>query len=148
MSLAFVQSDLAILRPVVALIGWSLVIWLWMYATRIPAMKRAGIDGKGLVGSTGADLRARIEPRSQWPADNYNHLMEQPTIFYAVCLTLAMAGAGSEANAVIAWAYVGLRILHSLIQILSNRVMVRFFVFALATLTLFALTARAEIAIF
>lgn len=132
-----------ILAPVVALICWTLVMWVWMYATRLPGMKRAGIDAKNLVGSVGADLRAKIEPRSQWPADNYNHLMEQPTIFYAVALALAVGGMGGGLNVQLAWAYVGLRIVHSLIQVTVNRVLWRFAVFALASLALLALCIHA-----
>ena len=142
------ETNAPILAPVVALICWSLFMWLWMYATRLPAMKRAGIDTKNLVGGIGADLRARIEPRSQWPADNYNHLMEQPTLFYAVALVLAMTGWGSGLNATIAWVYVALRILHSLVQVLSNRVIVRFAIFSLATLALMALAVHAALAVF
>jgi hypothetical protein len=143
----FMDTNAPILAPVVALICWTLVMWLWMYATRLPGMKRAGIDAKDLVGTNGADLRARIDPRWQWPADNYNHLMEQPTIFYAVCLVLAMVGWGHGINATIAWVYVGLRILHSLVQVLSNRVLVRFAVFSLATLALIALAIHAAMAV-
>lgn len=142
------ETNAPILAPVVALICWSLFMWLWMYATRLPAMKRAGIDTKNLVGGAGADLRARIEPRSQWPADNYNHLMEQPTLFYAVALVLAMIGWGSGLNATIAWIYVALRILHSLVQVLSNRVIVRFAIFSLATLALMALALHAAMVVF
>lgn len=142
------DTNAPILTPVVALICWTLVMWVWMYATRLPAMKRAGIDTKNLVGGSGADLRARIEPRSQWPADNYNHLLEQPTIFYAVCLVLAITGWGDGLNATIAWVYVALRVLHSLVQILSNRVIVRFAIFSLATLALMALALHAAMVVF
>ena len=82
-----------ILLPMLALAGWTLIVWLWMYATRLPAMSRAGIDGIGMVGSTGKSLRddlvAKGEVRTSWVADNYNHLHEQPTVFYATCLALA-----------------------------------------------------------
>jgi hypothetical protein len=142
------DTNAPILAPVVALICWTLVMWVWMYATRLPAMKRAGIDTTNLVGGNGADLRTRIEQRSQWPADNYNHLMEQPTLFYAVALVLAMTGWGSGLNATIAWIYVALRILHSLVQVLSNRVLVRFAIFSLATLALMALAVHAAMAVF
>ncbi len=125
----------AILEPVVALAAWTMIIWIWMYATRLPAMGRAGIDGKNMVGSTGRGLRddliAKGEERASWVADNYNHLHEAPTIFYAVSMVLAMIGQGDNLNATIAWVYVGLRVAHSLLQILSNRVIVRFALFAL-----------------
>ncbi len=133
----------AIFGPVIALIGWTLVMWLWMYATRIPAMKRAKIDVANLTGGTGADLRAKIDTKSQWPADNYNHLLEQPVIFYAICIVLALIDQGDNFNATIAWAYVALRIAHSLVQVTTNRVIIRFSLFALATIALIMLTAHA-----
>lgn len=137
-----------ILAPIVALIAWSLVMWLWMYATRIPAMSAARIDTMNLVGGSGADLKAIIPPKAQWPADNYNHLMEQPTLFYAVALVLALLGQGGGVNLTIAWAYVGLRVVHSLVQATVNRVIIRFSIFVLATLCLIALTLHAAIVVF
>jgi hypothetical protein len=137
----FEQSP--ILAPVVALVAWSLVMWIWMYATRLPAMARAKIDTTNLVGGNGEDLRKVLEPKAQWPADNYNHLMEQPTLFYAIAITLALLGWGGGMNATIAWAYVVLRVLHSILQATVNRVIVRFALFTLSTLCLIALTVHA-----
>ncbi len=141
-----------ILKPVIALAAWTMLIWLWMYATRLPAMSRAGIDGTKMVGSTGKGLRddliAKGEERASWVADNYNHLHEAPTVFYAVALVLAMIGQGDGFNATLAWVYVGLRIAHSLTQILFNRVLVRFALFVLSTLALMALVLHAAMALF
>ncbi len=140
-----------IIAPVVALVAWTLVIWIWMYATRLPAMARAGIDGTKLVGSNGpslrADMLAKGETRASWVADNYNHLMEQPTHFYAVALALALMDQGAGINATIAWVYVGLRVTHSLVQVTVNRVLVRFALFTLSTLCLMALTLHAALAL-
>lgn len=136
-----------ILATVVALAAWSLVMWLWMYATRLPAMRKAKIDTFNLVGGAGSDLKAIIPPKQQWPADNYNHLHEQPTIFYAIAITHALIGTGDGVNLTIAWAYVALRVLHSLVQVLVNRVIVRFTLFSLSSLCLIALTLHAAMAI-
>jgi hypothetical protein len=136
----------AIFGPVIVLIGWTLIMWLWMYFTRIPAMKRAKIDVANLTGGTGADLRAKIDTKSQWPADNYNHLLEQPVLFYAICIVLALMEQGDNLNAQIAWAYVALRIAHSLIQVTTNRVIIRFTLFSLATIVLMMLTVHAAMA--
>lgn len=136
----------SILGPVIALVGWSLVMWVWLYARRIPAMKAAKIDIGKLTGGTGSDLKQIIPPKNQWPADNYNHLMEQPTLFYAICLALAVMGQGDGANAAIAWAYVVLRVAHSLVQATVNRIIVRFTLFALATIPLIMLTVHAAMA--
>lgn len=141
-----------ILQPVVVLAAWTMLMWLWMYATRIPAMNRAGIDGFNLTASTAKSLRddlvAKGEHKASWIADNYNHLHEAPTVFYAVALTLAIIGWGDGMNADIAWAYVGLRIAHSLVQALWNRVIARFVLFILSTLCLIALVLHAAMAVF
>ena len=138
----------AILQPVIALAIWTMVMWLWMYATRIPAMSKAGIDGTKLVGSDGASLRAKLPDEVSWKADNYNHLHEAPTVFYAVALVLALVGAGDGQNALLAWIYVGLRVAHSLVQATANRVLVRFVLFALSSLVLMVLIAKAALSVF
>jgi hypothetical protein len=132
-----------ILGPVAALAMWSMVMWVWMYATRIPAMQRAKVDAGSLVGNTARTLDDALPAEVQWKAHNYNHLMEQPTVFYAVALALAIGGMGDGLNAQLAWAYVALRIVHSLVQAIINKVMVRFAVFALASLVLMALCLHA-----
>ena len=132
-----------ILAPVVALILWTLVMMLWMVFTRLPAMRAAGISFKGMVGGRGSDLDKIVPAPVQWKAHNYNHLMEQPTLFYAVCLSLAVAGLGDGLNATLAWWYVGLRVIHSLVQATVNIVRFRFMVFAAASLVLLILAVRA-----
>jgi len=136
-----------ILVPVIALVAWSLVMLIWVYFTRLPAMRRAGINLKGRVGSRGSDLDGVVDPNVQWKAHNYNHLMEQPTIFYALALSLALMDFGSGINLWLAWAYVGLRIAHSLVQATTNVVRYRFLLFAAATLCLIALTLHAGVKI-
>lgn len=136
-----------ILAPVVALVAWSLVMMVWMAATRLPAMRREGIAFKGLVGSRGADLEGVLDPRVNWKSHNYAHLMEQPTLFYAICLALALMEQGGGLNLGLAWAYVGLRIVHSLVQATTNVVRVRFAFFLLASLALVALTLHAGLAL-
>lgn len=139
---------MTILQPVVALAAWTMLVWVWMYITRIPAMSAAKIDTKNLVGGTGQSLDQMLPAKVQWVAHNYNHLHEAPTVFYAVALVLAIVGAGDGINTTIAWAYVALRVIHTLVQVLGNRVMVRFAVFALSSLCLMALTLHAGIAVF
>lgn len=139
----------AILQPVVALMAWTMIMWCWMYATRIPALqKHPEIDEKRMVGSTGASLRAQLPERVSWKADNYNHLHEQPTLFYAVCLLLALMGQGSDLAALLAWIYAGLRVVHSLVQATANVVLVRFVLFALSSVVLIALIVQAALAVF
>lgn len=139
-----------ILKPVALLAGWTMLMWIWMYATRIPAINKLPKDGApgADVGWTGAKLEGLLPDNIQWKAHNYNHLHEAPTVFYAVALVLAMIGQGDGLNATIAWAYVALRIAHSLWQALVNKVAVRFLLFALSSLALMALVLHALLAVF
>jgi hypothetical protein len=138
-----------ILKPVVALAIWTMVMWVWMYATRLPAMsKNKEIDVNNMVGGIGSDLDKVLPGKIQWIAHNYNHLHEAPTLFYAMCIVLAMTGWGDGMNATIAWVYVGLRIAHSLVQALWNRIMVRFLLFVLSSIALIMLITHAAMAVF
>jgi len=125
--------------PVLALVGWTFVMWFWMYVTRIPAMQRAKID-LDEVSRTGTKLE--LPPEISRVADNYNHLHEQPTIFYALALAAQVGGAADSLNVGLAWAYVALRVVHSLVQATKNVIMVRFTVFALGSFVLMALFGR------
>ena len=137
-----------ILQPIVALAAWTMIMWLWMYATRLPAMgKVQGLDVGKMVGGTGKSLDDVLPGKVQWIAHNYNHLHEAPTVFYAVALVLAIAGAGDGMNAKIAWAYVGLRVAHSLVQALWNRVAVRFSIFVLSSIALIMLVVHAALTV-
>ncbi|WP_374405309.1 MAPEG family protein [Pelagerythrobacter sp.] len=137
-----------ILQPLVALMAWTMVMWLWMYAARIPAMSRAKVDPDAMVRDPAASLDRVLPPQVQWKAQNYNHLHEAPTVFYAVGLLLAIIGQGDGMNALLAWIYVGLRVIHSLVQATANKVMVRFVLFALSSVVLAALILHAGMAVF
>lgn len=133
-----VQTDF--LAPVLALVAWTLVMWIWMYATRLPAMKSAGIDPQEAAHP--GTYAHRLPSSTRSVADNYNHLHEQPTIFYALMFFAALTGGGDATATLLAWTYVGLRVVHSLVQATVNRVVVRFTVFAAGTLVLMAFTLR------
>lgn len=102
-----------ILAPVAVLAAWTLVMLGWLMARRLPALKAAGIDLSRARGARGHQLEGRVPDPVNWPAHNYSHLVEQPTIFYAVAIILAIAGAGDGVAAMLAWGYVGIRIVHS-----------------------------------
>ena len=135
-----------ILQPAVALMIWTMIIWAWMYATRVPAMQKAHIqpDDAQVVGL----LDAKLPQKVQWKAHNYNHLHEQPTVFYAVAIVLAILGQGDGMNAFLGWIYVGLRVIHSLVQVTANKVMVRFVLFLISSLVLIALIFSAATVVF
>ena len=133
-----------ILAPVVALVAWTLVMLVWLAIARRKAFAAMGISWSTIPrGSRGANLDGKAPDEAQWPSHNYNHLMEQPTIFYAIALTLATMGMGHGINAWLAWGYVGFRVLHSLIQAITNVVRWRFWAFALASFCLLGLTVHA-----
>jgi hypothetical protein len=134
-----------ILAPVVALVLWSFVMLVWLYATRIPAIRRLGLTYDPRRPSS--EFLDRLPPEVSWKADNYGHLMEQPTLFYAVTLTLALLGRGSGLSAALAWVYVGLRIAHSLVQATVNAVVVRFALFVASSVALLALALQAAVAL-
>ena len=137
-----------ILQPAVALMAWTMVMWLWMYATRIPAMNAAKLDPDSLAQDPTRTLDDILPAAVQWKAHNYNHLHEAPTLFYAVCLVIAVAGAGNGTSATVAWAYVALRVIHSLVQATVNKVMVRFILFSLSSIALMALIYHAARIVF
>jgi hypothetical protein len=134
-----------LIAPIVALVAWSLIMYIWMYAVRLPAMKRAGISLKGRRGTRGGALEGVIPDEANWKAHNYAHLMEQPTIFYAIVIALILMGFDHPINVYLAWGYVVLRIVHSLIQATVNIVSYRFLVFTLSSLCLIGLTTHAAI---
>jgi hypothetical protein len=132
--------------PVIALVLWTFVMCAWLYATRIPAITKAKI----VVDPTqpAASFHAQLPAQVRWKADNYDHLLQQPTLFYAVALVLALTGADGAVNVGLAWLYVGLRVVHSLVQATVNVILLRFGVFAVSTLVLLALTVRAALVVF
>jgi hypothetical protein len=131
------------LAPAAVLIVWSIIMLMWTAGTRFPAMAKSGMDLKNAKpGGRGQDLEGAIPDKVNWKSHNYSHLMEQPTIFYPTVIILAMMGAGAI-DVLLAWIYVGLRIVHSLWQALVNVVAIRFLLFILSTLALTALAVRA-----
>ena len=135
-----------ILSAAIALVLWTFVMWIWLYATRLPAISRGKIvyDAQ----RPASEFMDKIPASVRWKADNYNHLHEQPTLFYAVAIMLAMLGAGGGLNATLAWAYVALRVVHSLVQATVNRVEIRFLLFVAASIVLLVLAIRAALILF
>ena len=134
-----------ILVPLITLVLWSFVMWAWLYATRIPAITKNRIIFD--PHRPNEEFHARLPAQVRWKADNYNNLMEQPTLFYAVALTLALLGEGAGLNAALAWLYVGLRIAHSLVHAIVNTIMLRFAIFMAASVVLLVMTVRAALSV-
>lgn len=134
----------SILAPVPVLIAWTLVMWLWMYVTRIPAMRKAGISAARMREKSEMDVLPR-EVRQV--ADNHNHLHEQPVLFYALAFYVHLSGAADAVMIGLAWGYVGLRVAHSLYQARVNFIPVRFLLYALATILLIVMSVRSLFAL-
>jgi hypothetical protein len=136
-----VQIHEEVLQPVVALAAWTMVMWFWMYATRLPAIAKLRMrpDRELPRGEQMAQLPARV----RWKADNYDHLLEQPTVFYVIAVIHALRSHDPRTAAALAWTYVGLRVLHSLVQALVNWIELRFAVFVLSTIVLIVLIVGA-----
>ena len=129
------------LLPVLALVVWTLIMWIWMYVTRIPAFQKAGISPDD-ARHPDAGYNAKIPANVRSIADNYNHLHEQPTIFYALVFFGVLTGGGDNIFMYLSWAYVILRVVHSLVQVLSAKVAPRFLVFALGTVVLMIMAIK------
>lgn len=142
------MTENQILQPAVALMIWTMIMWAWMYATRIPAMSKAQVDMDKMVRDPSSSLDQSLPATVQWKSHNHNHLHEQPTLFYAVIIVLVLAGAGGPDNALLAWIYTGLRVAHSLVQATANKVMVRFVLYAIASVVLMVMIANAALAVF
>lgn len=135
-----------IFAPAIVLVLWSLVMLGWLAITRLPAMARAGVSLTSVVGARGVNLEGVVPDKVNWKAHNYAHLMEQPTLFYVTVVILGLVGQGDGLNLQLAWAYVVLRIAHSIVQATWNRVIVRFTLFSAATVALLVLAVNAAIA--
>lgn len=142
------QSLSNMMTPVLALVVWTLVILVWLYARRIPAMRKAGIDPAKIKGSESYANLPPMNPKAVWVADNYNHLHEQPVIFYALCLYSHLVGVTDMINVGLAWSYVVIRVIHSFIQITTNFVPLRFVVFNIGSLVLGIIAVRNVLGLF
>lgn len=136
-----------ILAPAAALVIWSLVMLIWLAGTRLPAMSKIGMDlNKAAPGGRGQDIDPNVPPSVAWKSHNYAHLMEQPTIFYATVMILAISGGATATSVYLAWGYTVLRVVHSIWQATVNTVSIRFMLFMLSTLCLAILAVQAFLA--
>jgi hypothetical protein len=140
------MSHCTLFAPLITLVLWTFVMWAWLYATRIPAIRKNRIRLDPTQSKEA--FNAQIPPQTRWKADNYNHLLEQPTLFYAVTLSLVVLGASDAINTALAWSYVALRVAHSLVQATTNIILIRFSIFIVSSIVLLALTLRAAMLVY
>ena len=127
-----------ILMPAIALVAVTFVVWCWMYFTRVRFIRANGIDLNSIA--TRECGTARLEPVAG-PSDNFQNLLEMPVLFYVLIILLLDTGHASSGFVTAAWAFVGLRTLHSAIHCTYNDVMHRFTVYALSSLLLWGMWA-------
>lgn len=133
------------LAPIVALVAWTMVMWWWMFALRIPAIIKLKINPQKAADEPGSQPMLPLAVRRV--GENYNHLHEQPTVFYALALAMQLGGQAHDINVALAWAYVASRVVHSLVQATVNVIMLRFIVFAIGSLILMALTLHGALSV-
>ena len=119
------MSQTALLTPIFALILWTFAVFLVLAFGRVKYTKNPqdAAHSKNLKGSM-PDWVERA-------ADNYNHLFEQPVAFYALTICVAVINNFDSFMVKLAWAFVALRIIHSLVQLTFNFVLLRFFIFVM-----------------
>ena len=141
------MMDTSILAPSAAVVVWSIIMLFWMAGTRLPAMSKIGMDlSKAAPGGRGQDIDPHVSPSVAWKSHNYTHLMEQPTIFYATIMILAISGGATSLSVSLAWGYTVLRVIHSIWQATVNTVAIRFVFFLLSSLCLTILAVQALLA--
>ena len=122
--------------PCAAMVGLTALVWLKLYWDRIGEMRARRIDAQAL-----ATARATGQLERPQAAENFRNLFEVPVLFYLLCVALVLNGGSTPGFVAAAWAYVGLRALHSVVHVTYNRVMHRFLVYVASTLLLFGMWA-------
>ena len=136
-----------LIAPVIALVCWTLAVMIWLGYQRVRNINRLKLSPD--AGKFARDLNALMPDRAKQVSDNYMHLMEQPTLFYAVCFSLQFLGQGEHpVNIGFAWGYVSIRVLHTLVHSTFNDVRIRFFLFLLSSVFLVGLVTHAVLGMF
>lgn len=123
--------------PCAALVLVTAIVWVKLYVDRLVEMRRRSISPQSLA--TARDAAGRLEKTAA--ADNFRNLFEVPVLFYVLCAAIAAGGGSTPGLLTAAWAYVGLRALHSLIHVTYNRVTHRFLVYVASTVLVFGMWA-------
>jgi hypothetical protein len=133
--------DLDILYPLFALGAWTFLVLLLIPFVRVRSVRRREIGPNDFKFGESSS----VPPEVRIPNRNYMNLLELPMLFYVVCVVLYVTGGASRLDVLVAWAYVGLRVVHSLIHLTYNRVLHRLFAFTLSNVALVSLWAIAGV---
>ena len=124
------MNQVALLTPVFVLILWTFIIFLIMAYGRVKYTKNPQDAAHT------NNLRGTLPNWVERTSDNYNHLFEQPVAFYAITISIALMNNFDPLMIQLAWAFVILRIIHSIVQLTFNTVLIRFGFFAAAWLVI------------
>ena len=130
-----------LLAPMLSMMGLTAVVWLFMYVRRLGHMLGHGIDAQRV--SSPQKMAELIPEAVERSANNLRNLFELPVLFYALCLLFSQQGWAGPMDAQLAWAFVGLRGLHSLVHCTVNIVNARFAFYALSSIVLWVMLGRA-----
>jgi hypothetical protein len=132
----------AIFGPFLVTMMLTLLVWVFMYARRIPFLHRSGVDPNTI---TPLELARISPPGVANPSDNLKNLFETPTLFYALCLYLFVSRQVDVTYLVAAWVFAAFRVLHSLMHSTVNIVLVRFWLYFVSTAALWTMLVRAAL---
>lgn len=134
-----------ILLPVLAMLLLTTVISLLMVVCRSKALGPHSDKMDEL--SNRHTMAPYIIGAARRVSDNYNNLLEQPVLFYALCLTIAVGGLTDKSHLWLAWGYFALRVAHSAIHCSYNKMPHRGVTFALASLLLMIMLGKVVISV-
>lgn len=122
-----------IFAPLLTMILLTTIVLIWMYKTRVQAMKQQKISPQKIADHASS---MKLLRSVAGPADNFSNLFEAPVLFYVAILTVFVTQTGGDTLLALAWAYVALRYLHSYIHCTYNKVLHRYKVYLASTVVL------------
>lgn len=135
------MEQTAILGPFLATMALTFAVWTYMYIRRIAFLQASGVDPQDL---TGPGALERISPAAvSNPSDNLKNLFEMPLLLYALTLYLFASAQVDAVDVALGWVFVAFRVLHSAVHCTFNRVMLRFWLYFIASLALWLMLGRA-----
>ena len=137
-----VTHQTEIFGPLLAMMGLTLAVWLFMFARRIPFIRSLGDVDLSVPGEL-----ARLSPASvSNPSDNLKNLFELPVLFYAIVIYLWITRQADDLYVILAWVFAIFRALHSLVHCTVNIVMLRFWLYVISAVALWLMIGRATVA--
>jgi len=129
-------NQYTIFIPLLAMVLLTAIVLIWMYITRVRAMKENKIHPQKIADHASS---MKLLRSASGPSDNFSNLFEAPVLFYVAILTIFASQVGDNMLLVTAWSYVALRYLHSFIHITYNKVMHRYKIYLASTFVLWFL---------